>query len=331
MAIDVRETNYQGTVADYIIMQSMFEMDMVRQGLVNIQAGVKKKHTVQRINVDNVLSPYSPTPVDNGANPFVLDGRTGVTVNINAYREFNPRDLEENFIAPQLPAQLLAAQVPNDLETRMLAAFLGRAKEKFELTMGVGSTAYSVLPTTDSRYQIQWFDGFIKQWINDAAVNRASISQVALTNTNIDEAMDNLIQRVSALKPGLRREIEQGNLKFMVNPQDADLYNQYQTTVTTFKGTDLTSSALPPWKGCPVKACNGIPKDTIVLCKATDMPSSNLYLLMNDESDFQVKIDRVQNNSDLWFMKAEWKMNVLYGWSDEIFMYSTETAADFNA
>lgn len=304
-------------------------MDMVNKGAVYVQGGIKKKFTIQRLDTTRVLQPYSPTPVDNGANPFILDGRSASTIKINAYREFNPRDLEENFVAPMLPKALLDAKVPNDLETRMIYSFMGRAAEQFELMMGVGSTSYASLGESDDRFQISFFDGFVKQWISDSAVNRATISQVAITNSTIDDVLDNLLTRLSTVKPGMLKYLDSGELAFLVSPGDADLYRQYITTVQTFKGNDLTSSTTPPWKGVPIKVCNAMPKDTVALGRFIPRPESNLYLLLNDASDFQLKIDRVQSNSDMWFMKGEFKMNILYGWSDEIFLYSTKTASDF--
>jgi hypothetical protein len=306
-------------------------MDFLRKGLLKVETGVKKQHTIQRIDVKNVLRPRAAFPTDTGIDPFILDGRTGIVRAVEAYREFNPALLEESAVAPQLADRLLAERVPATLESRMMAAFLGRAGEKFELTTGQGSLAYAngAVPDTDDRYQIQWWDGFVNLFVNDPLVRRASISQVALTNSNIDDAMDNLIQVASLYKPGLIQDPATSGMKFIMSQNTLQLYLQYQSTTLTFKGANIEESAAIPWKGYPVVSCVGMPDDTVLFVKANDTEESNLWMFMNSQNDFTAQIGYVQNNSQVMFMKATFKMCVQYGWSDEVFLYTTKTAADF--
>lgn len=58
-------------------------------------------------------------------------------------------------------------------------------------------------------------------------------------------------------------------------------------------------------------------------------PSSNLYVGMNSTEDNQLKLMRLQNNSELFFLKGLMKYDVQYGFSKQIFLYTTLTAADF--
>jgi hypothetical protein len=50
---------------------------------------------------------------------------------------------------------------------------------------------------------------------------------------------------------------------------------------------------------------------------------------MNSVEDNQLQLMRLQNNSELFFIKGLMKYDVQYGFSEQNFLYTTLTASDF--
>lgn len=334
MALNIQDTTWSGTYAPYFILPAIASMDTVQKGLVYSKGDIKKLHTIDRLNVNNVLSPRVATPTDSGLNPITQDGRQIIPQDVMTYREFNPRDLEATFIAPELSIQLLDRQLPASYENQIAYLMLSRAGEGFENCMWMGSTSYAGQYTElDDKYQLQFWDGFMKKFVNDASIRLSSISPVTITTSNIQAILDDLITQATLYKKALiTTKSKHDSMKFIMSPKTANIYNQYLSTIITYKGNALAQDTfmLEPWKGYKVEMTNGMADNTIIFCHADDTTESNLWLGFNSTQDWNLQLARLQANSELFFLKGLWKFGVQYGWSDEIFMYTTLTAADFN-
>jgi len=71
--------------------------------------------------------------------------------------------------------------------------------------------------------------------------------------------------------------------------------------------------------------------DTIIFCEALADTSSNLYVGMNSTEDNNLQLQRLQNNSELFFLKGLMKYDVQYGFSEQVFLFTTLTSSSFNA
>jgi hypothetical protein len=89
-----------------------------------------------------------------------------------------------------------------------------------------------------------------------------------------------------------------------------DLYDQYLTDKTV-KYTDNTELNQYRFKGKRIIPLNAIPKDTIVGGVFTNGMDSNLWMAVDYASDENVlQIDKLQNNSELYFFKMLLKVDV---------------------
>jgi hypothetical protein len=52
---------------------------------------------------------------------------------------------------------------------------------------------------------------------------------------------------------------------------------------------------------------------------------------MNSTEDNNLQLMRLQNNSELFFLKGLMKFDVQYGFSDQVFLYTTLTSDYFNS
>jgi hypothetical protein len=332
MSLVINDTSYSGTFASYFWLPATFGMDTIQKGAVYVKDGIKKKHTIGRIDLTNPLQPRAATPVSNATNGnFTIDGRVLEPQDHMFYTEFNPRDFEEHWLAEQLSPTLLARELPLTAENYMMQIALNRTFEQIETEIWMGSTTYNATPGDPGNGQLMFMDGFMKKFVNDASVVTIA-NPVALTAANILEKMDALITSVATNRKALiSRANRYERMKFFVSIETEQLYQAALVTGTTFKGLNTMDRGIKPWKGYEVVPLAGFPDDTILFCEGLPDTSSNLYVGMNSTEDNNLQLMRLQNNSELFFLKGLMKFDVQYGFSNQVFLYTTLNASYFNS
>lgn len=334
MALQVNDTTYSGTYASYFWLPATFNMDTVQKGVVYVKDGIKKAHTIDRLDFLNPLQPRQATPTSKG--DFVITGRSLNPQDLMVYTEFNPRNFESNFLAEQLSQTLLTRELPVTAENYMMQMALNRTFEQVELGIWQGSKSYAGLyQYGDAKYQLQFFDGFMKKFLNDGSVQQVS-SPLPLTasatgggSKNILEAMDALISLVATNKKALLSNVKRHDrLKFIMSIASEQIYLQALKNIT-FKGTQLNDGSTPDYQGYSIVPLAGVPDNTIIFTEALPDTSSNLYIGMNSTEDNDLQLQRLQNNSELFFFKGLMKYDVQYGFSDQVFLYTTQVANDY--
>lgn len=332
MSLIINDTSYAGTFASYFWLPATFGMDTIQKGAVYVKDGIKKKHTIGRIDLSNPLQPRQATPVSNATNgKFTIDGRVLQPEDHMFYTEFNPRDFEEHWLAEQLSPTLLARELPLTAENYMMQIALNRTFEQIETEIWMGSTTYDAAPGDPGKGQLMFMDGFLKKMVNDNGVVKIA-NPVALSSTNILEKLDSLINEVATSKKALlSRANRYDRMKFFVSIETEQIYQTALTTGVTFKGLNTMDRGIKPWKGYEVVPLAGFPNDTILFCEGLPDTSSNLYVGMNSTEDNNLQLMRLQNNSELFFLKGLMKFDVQYGFSDQVFLYTTLNSAYFNS
>lgn len=328
MSLVITDTAYAGTFASYFWLPATYGMDSVSKGAVFVQDGIKKSHTIGKVDFTNPLQPRQAVPTSSGT--FNVTGKTLTPADIMLYSEFNPRDFEQHWLAEQLSPTLLARELPVTAENYMLQIALARCVEQLENGIWEGSTDYAAITdVTDPRYQIQFFDGFMKKFVNDSAVLKVA-SPVTLTSSNILDKLDALITLGATNKKALFANPNRfKRLKFFVSVNTEQIYQAALTTATVYKGQNTMDAGVSPWKGYEVVSLAGVPDNTIIFAVGVPDTSSNLYLGMNSAEDNQLQLQKLQNNAELFFIKGLMKYAVEYGFAEEIFLYTTKTTLDY--
>ncbi len=327
MSLVINDTTYAGTFASYFWLPATFGMDTIQKGAVYVQDGIKKKHTIGRIDFSAPLQARAATPTTSGT--YTIDGRVLEPQDLMLYTEFNPRDFEAHWLAEQLSPTLLARELPVTAENYMIQIGLNRMFEQIETGIWMGSTTYTATPGTTGNGQICFFDGFLKKMVADSAVLKVG-SPVALTSSNVLAALDSLISLAATNKKALLSNSGRfKRMKFFISVKTEQLY-QTASLNLTFKGQAFDSGQAMPYKGYQVVTLAGLPDDTILFCEGLADTSSNLYVGMNSMEDNALQLQRLQNNSELFFLKGLMKYDVQYGFAAEAFLYTTLVDADFN-
>jgi hypothetical protein len=336
MSFNIQDVSYAGTAASYFWLPATFGMDTISKGAVYVQDGIKKSHTIGRLDFANALQRRTATPTTGGT--FTIDGRKLTPADIMVYAEINPRDLEQHWVAESLSPTLLAREIPVTVENYIMQMGLNRALEQIESGIWMGSTTYTAADGTPGNGQLKYFDGFLKKMVNDSAVLKVA-SPFTLTagvtdgsHTNIVDAMNSLIQLVSSNKKALLSNPGRyQRLKFLVSVNTEQIYQTFITTSLTYKGVNTMDKGINTFKGYEIVPLAGLADDTIIYCEATDTSDSALYLGMNSTEDNNLQFNRLQANSELFFIKGLMKYDVQYSFSEQVFMFTTLTTGSFTA
>lgn len=335
MSLVINDTTYAGTFASYFWLPATFGMDTVEKGIVYIQDGIKKQHTIGRIDFSRPLQARAATPTSGGT--FTIDGRVLAPSDIMLYTEFNPRDFEAHWLAEQLSPTLLARELPVEAENYMLQIALNRTFEQLEQCLWMGSTTYTAVTGSDGNGQLKFFDGFLKKMVGDAAVLKVAnpfplsvLASDSATIYNIKDALEALISLATINKKALMTSSKRyQRMKFLVSINTEQIYQNYLTSTLTFKGNNTTEQAINKYRGYEIVPIAGMADNTVLFTLALDDVSSNLYIGMNSMEDNNLELMRLQANSELFFMKGLMKYDVQYGFSEEAFLFTTLTAGSF--
>lgn len=336
MAFISVDGSWSGLYAEYIITQAFYAMDTVEKGIVCIDNGIKKIYTIDRIDLQNPLSPSQAVPTNQPGSGWTIDSRTMVPGNFQTYQIANPRDLESTVWSKYLADPILEEIIPSggpNINAKMIQVLLSRAGESIETMFWMGSLAYAGhYVWGEENYQLQYFNGFLQRMVNDPLVNVCTVSPATITTSNIFTILDALLtQATSVYKALVTDKNSHRDMKYLVSATTWMIYKQALAN-TQFKGGPLDATGTPTWKGWTVECIAGMPDNTVIFSRASVDPNiSNFHVAMNSEKDWNLRIGQVDGNifAETWAMLAKWKMDVNYGWQNEIFLFTTLTEDDF--
>lgn len=334
-ALVINDTTYAGDNAAYFITRPVVGMDTVQKGCIHVEDGIKKKRTIPRIEVTGIMQKRKATPTSAGQQ--IVDGRVLEPRDMMLYTEFNPRDYEQHWFAVQLEPKLLDRQLPFTAEAFTMLQTMKRLNEFFEKATWRSRIMFdpegdNVNPTTkgqaagDSEYF--YFDGLMYKLITDADTLLVTSPKTLVAGTagvgeeNIGDAMLRSYKRVPQ---ALLYKYGAKGLKFHVSYATQQLYEEFLTT-QLYKNNDTTEKGINRYKGYDVVPLAGMSDNTIVVCVSSPDLESNLWLGVNSTSDENsLQLMRLQNNSELFFIKGLFKMDVQTGFPDFVVVYTTIT------
>ncbi len=165
--------------------------------------------------------------------------------------------------------------------------------------------------------ELAFYDGFLK--IMKASAETVKVVIAAPIDAATIQAI--LDEMITAMPPAVRNN---KNPKFVVSHATFDAFGQY-TTALDFKGTTIFEATRGMYRGFQIVPVGGMTDADIVFCDASSAPDSALFAgtwMDNDRNNF--KIERLQNNSELFFIKALYRYGVQIG-NDEEIVIATHT------
>lgn len=327
-ALVISDTTYAGEVASAFIARAVVGADTINKGAVNVKDGIKKQYTIPRIEVTNLFQKRKATPTSQGT--ITVDSAVLTPKDLMLYLEFNPRDYEAHWYSQEMQDRLLDAELPTTAEAATVMQVMLRSGEFFENHIWRGRVDYdtdgsAVDPTTkgavatDAAYL--YFDGLVKKALDNASTIQVG-SPVALTSSNIRtkfNAAYNLVPSALLYKYGSM------GLRLFVSYVDQQKYEEALTS-DSFKNNDTTDKSINRYKGYDVVPLAGLPENTFFWGIGKPDIDSNMWVGCNSVDDAELQMERLQANSELFFIKGLFKMDTQFGFADQLVMYTTLTA-----
>jgi len=320
-------TNYAGTVASQYWLPALFEADTIQAGVVSVWDGVKDKLNIRSMVFAGGLQPRNPTPT-TPYGTYTVTEKVLEVLDAMLYTTFNPRTLENTWESADLSPLLIERKLPATFESYVLYLTMQSVfGQDMEVGWWMSSTDYqAITDTTDSRYRLQFCDGFMKRIVDDPTTLKYS-SPAVITTSNILTFLDGLVQLIITNKKGLIRKYDR--MKFLMSPNTKNIWRQFLLS-PTFKGIDYPNTGQTVYAGYEIIELNGFPDDTILFLEATKDFKGALHIGMNSKSDENaILMERTRPMDETYFIKALMKFNTQIKFANEIACVTTLTSASF--
>jgi len=339
-ALNIQDTSWSGPAASYMITRAVVAADTIEKGCIYVEDGIRKKKTIPRVEVSSFMQKRTATPTSQGS--VDVDGRVLTPQDLMLYYEFNPRDYEQHFYAEQLQPKLLGRELPVTAENFMMMQTMKRLNEFFENAIWRSRIDYdldgaAVDPTTKGdtagASSYYYFDGLIKKAL-DANTGTYPTIVISSPKTLVagtagvgqENIGDAFLRCLNSVPKALLFKYGAAGLKFHVSYATKLIFEEWLTVSATFKNNNFTEQGQNFYKGYTVAPLAGMPDNTIVVCISKPDIDSNLWLGINSTEDNQLQLMRLQNNSELFFVKGLFKMDTQIGFADQLVIYTTLTA-----
>jgi hypothetical protein len=302
----ISDTTYAGEAASTFIVKAITSNETVDGGHVYVKDGIKKKFTIPRWDADyeDFIQDRAATPTSKGT--MTVTGQSLTPQDYMIYTEFNPRDYEAHWFATMLNETLIDRTLPLTVESVVVQEVLKRHNKYLNKALWNSSTALTNI--------YKYYDGFIKKALDSAE----TIDVGSPTTITVNNVQAELLRGYNLIPAELRYDVD---MKFFMSYATYDLYMQSQIA-QTYKGVDTTSEGIPKFKGRDTVKIADLPDNFYLIAKGNATPGSNMWVGMNSTDDAKLELSRLQNNSELWFIKMLMKVDVNFGWNSETVMYN---------
>ena len=308
MAI-TRSTSFVGTPVPQLITDLVLGAESIEKGIIHAFSDKRDKVYLNRFYTANhQLGARVATPV-TAADAMTKDEKIITPGNLMFYDEFDPRDFEGDwdFLWSQGPS--VSAEAAQALWNAIKDTVSSSVNSDLEEGIWQGDTL-------SGDAWLSEFDGYLK--LLDADISVITVTpQGAITAANVIGILEDVVAACPAAVQ------EQKSPAILMSHIDKYLYREAARALD-FKGTNIDEKIKDQFGGFPIVSTHGIPAGRIVMGNIGSGDQSNFKASHWMDSDRNnVKIERLQANSDLFFVKValDFGTNVVFG--KEVVTYAT--------
>jgi hypothetical protein len=309
MSLTIQTREYSGIYANNMITEAIVGARTLQRGLVSVAEGVKSKIGLPIMRFDDgLIRARAATP--SAGTGVTLTEDTIEPKDFMVYARFNPRNFEGSWMEDTLAPRLIERGLPPTFEGFLIEQMLAKLASEFDQLMWQGDEA-------NSAERLNRFDGFIKQLHSSSNTIRPD-GQVALTAANIEAELEKMYSEIPnaiVLNP---------SCKIVMAQKTWNVYRKAQQNQNG-KGVTFAQDGITQFNGMPIEVNPFLPENTIVAGQFdSNAMMSNAFLARNNAADMNtVLIDKLTNDSELWFVKMLGKANVGIPKMEEMVLYST--------
>ena len=341
-------SNYNGEVLEDLLTYTAQENETYKEGLIHIKSGIQKKYTLPSIQLGTIIQDRKATPLSpnfSAATPTVDATRMGLSIDslgtyelaerylepedFMIYIEFNPRDFEDYYKPFQPTGTLVFRELDPKVQAVMLRLLMERKNQyinhaiwcaakdasKYTGTAPSSGSAAAEIGANDVAGPMKYFDGAIARILQNAVAasgtEDARSGKVVVTGSTLFADGQAVEAELFAMHEATPKQIRKNpGLVYLMDYKSWDAYSKY-ISAKTYKYTDNTQENQFRFRGKRIIPMVALPDDTIILGNFTSGVDSNLWMGVDyADAENVVQIDKLQNNSELYFFKALFKMDV---------------------
>lgn len=362
-SINFVSNTYSGEVLEDLLTYTAQGNDAFEKGLIHIESGIQYRKTLPHIQLGTIIQDRKATPISgdtSATRPGGVSSDSVGTYSISErylepkdfmiYLEFNPRDYEQYWRPFQPEGPLVFRELDPRVQAKMLklliegkneyvgSAIWCSAKDAATVISPSGLTAIGGNHTYGP---MKYWDGAVKRILFNAkcaAVPEESrtdaqkkevasgvVKVVGTTALTTGEGVEAALAAIWKVTPAKLRNDQ--NMRFIVGYDVWTLYDEY-LSAKTYKYTDNTRENVLMYKGKKIVPVVGVPEQTILFGKFSTGMDSNLWMGVDYSQDYEaVQVERLQANSELYFFKANMKMDVNIVKPGEVMIWTPYTHA----
>lgn len=332
-SIQLIDQDYAGEASQYILLRPVAKADTFEKGAIAIQE-TKKEYHYPRLEITNWIQRDSPTPTSQGS--IVIDAAKVFLGRFQIYMEFNPQDFAMHWYSGQLQKEIIDRTLPPTVQSYLVRHLFDKNNLAVDtmiwqsrLANDPTSSSYvnpaSVGYTNTDVPNYFYFDGLITQLVNDPnTINLSGYTASAFTSANI---LNTLEAAYLAVPIGQLFKYGAMGVKFIMSLRTRQVLEEAYNITTQFKNENFYRPGVQLYKGYDMVSIAGFPDNTLIVTIANpDVSSSNTQLAVNSTADQgEVKLQQLQNNSDLYFVKAKMAMAPTWSFTDQAVLITTIT------
>lgn len=324
------QSNYTGEVLQHLLTLTAQENETYKEGLVHIKTGIQKKYAIPMVRLGKIIQDRKPIPTSSKGE-YEHAERYLEPNDFMIYTRFNPRDYEQYYKPFQPHGPLVFRELDPKIQAVMAQLILEKKNEyinhsiwcsalpeeaaKVSSSDGKVSAGDTEIGSEDDAGDMKYFNGAIMRMLMNAAAAPTSEDAkngkivVAGSGTFADgEAVEKELYAMWKIVPPKIRK--KAGLVILMDYKSWDAYDQYLSSKTV-KYSDNRSENEHRFHGKRIIPMVALPDDTIIIGVFVTGEESNLWVGLDYANDEEVLyVDKLQNDSELYFFKMLMKMDV---------------------
>lgn len=324
------ESNYTGEVLEHLLTLTSQANETYEEGLICVKSGIQKKLALPSIQLSKIVQDHKATP-DSSVGEYKFAERYLEPNDFMIYIEFNPRHFETYYKPFQPDGNLVFRKLDPGIQAKMIELLFKNKAEyinhaiwcsalpadaaKVSSADGKVAAGKTEIGGEDQYGSMKYFSGalvrMLKNYVAADTDEDAKCGKINLVGTGsfadgaaVETELYNMWEKTL---PKIRRK---KNLSILMDYESWDKYNKYLAAKDN-KYSDNTEENRRRFQGKRIIPMVALPKDTIIMGIFTGDEDSNLWMGVDYTDDEQVlQVDKLQNNSELYFFKMLVKMDI---------------------
>ncbi len=302
-------TLFAGDVVEEFMQLAVTQNQVVDGGHIYVSADIKKQRSMQRLTMSEIIQDAKATPISKGT--FTVDNRILAPDDFEVYIEFDPHEFRDFWPFAQETTPFVFSQLPPAAQVAFVEELL-KGEEGVNPYMG---KAIFQGDKTSGTVPLEKFDGLFVKSVADG-----DVIDVAGTTVTVGNVIAEIGKVYDASPVELR---ENPDYKIMTTVPIWELYQDAVIALAN-KGPAPTDEVRKRFKGKTIVPLVGMGTgNKMIATHSAPNRSSNIWLGLTATNDFDtININRLQNNSDLWFFRMKMGADTQIKWGQRYVNYT---------